>query len=104
MTYASGKHAFGFCDRTGFRYRLRDLVWEYTDGKRTGLRVGRDVVDLPHPQDSLGKFKIRDPQSLRDPRPDTGQAESRALFGWKPVGNPLTVMVGSVGTVTVTTP
>ena len=70
MTYARGKHAFGFCDRTGFRYPLADLVYEYRNGKRTGMRVGKDVLDKDHPQNFIGKFKHNDPQSLRDPRPD----------------------------------
>jgi hypothetical protein len=103
MTYSAGKRAFGFCDRTGFRYPLSDLVWEVRDGQKTGMRVGRDVVDPDHPQNFLGRVRVVDPQSLRDPRPDTSLAESRGLFGWNPVGDPVTTMVGSVGAVTVTT-
>ena len=101
MSYSSGKYAFGYCDKTGFRYPLKDLVWEYKDGKRTGMRVGKDVVDPDHPQNFLGRVRVVDPQSLRDPRPDTSLEASRGLFGWRPVGNPLTHMVGSVGTVTM---
>lgn len=101
--YARGSKAFGFCDKTGFRYPLNELVWEYNNGTRTGFRVGKDVVDPDQPQNFLGRLKINDPQSLRDPRPDTSQAESRALFGWNPVWNPIQYMVGSVGTVTVNT-
>ena len=102
MAYANGKHAFGYCDRTGFRYPLKDLVWEYKSGIKTGMRVGRDVADPDHPQNFIGQIRIFDPQALLDPRPDTGLAESRKLFGWNPVGNPLIHSVGSVGTVTVT--
>lgn len=101
--YARGSKAFGFCDKTGFRYPLSDLVWEYNNGQRTGFRVGKDVVDPDQPQNFLGRLKINDPQSLRDPRPDTSQDESRALFGWNPVWNEIQYMVGSVGTVTITT-
>ena len=103
VAYAKGKRAFGYCDKTGFRYPLNELVWEYRDGKRTGFRVGKDVVDPDHPQNFLGRVRVVGPQSLRDPRPDTALEESRGFFGWKPVGNPLTRMVGSVGTVTVST-
>jgi hypothetical protein len=103
MSYAKGKHAFGYCDKTGFRYPLADLVWEYKDGRKTGMRVGKDVVDPDHPQNFLGRLKINDPQSLLDPRPDTSLEESRRLFGWEPVGNPLIYMIASVGRVTVTT-
>lgn len=103
MSYSSGKYAYGYCDKTGFRYPLKDLVWEYKDGHRTGMRVGRDVVDPDHPQNFLGRVRVVDPQSLRDPRPDSSLEESRGLFGWRPVGHPLVNMVGSVGSVTVST-
>lgn len=71
MSYAKGKYAFGFCDKTGFRYPLKDLVDEFNNGTRTGFRVGRDVVDPDQPQNFLGRVKIFDPQSLQNPRPDT---------------------------------
>ena len=103
MPYAPGKKALGFCDKTGFRYPLKDLVWEVKDGVRTGMRVGKDVVDPDHPQNFLGRVRVVDPQSLRNPRPDTSISESRALFGWNPVGNPRNHMVGYVGSVTVIT-
>jgi len=99
--YARGKHAFGICDRSGFRYKLGDLVWEIQNGKKTGFRVGKDIVDPDQPQNFLGRVKINDPQSLRDPRPD--YAPGNGLFGWNPVWNPIQDMVGAVGTVTVVT-
>jgi hypothetical protein len=101
MTYARATKAFGFCDRTGFRYPLKDLVYEVNNGQRTGFRVGRDVVDPDHPQNFVGRLKVNDPQSLFDPRPDTSQAAANALWGWNPVGNPAQSMAGSVGAVTV---
>ena len=52
--YASGKHAYGICDRTGFRYKLEDLIYEVQHGVRTGLRVGKDVLDPDQPQNFLG--------------------------------------------------
>jgi len=70
LAYARGKYAFGFCDRTGFRYPLDQLVYEYKNGVKTGLRVGKDVADQDHPQNFLGRVKVFDPQALRDPRPD----------------------------------
>ncbi|HEY7822648.1 MAG TPA: hypothetical protein VIG24_07450 [Acidimicrobiia bacterium] len=103
MAYAKGKRAFGYCDKTGFRYPLNDLVYEYKDGHRTGFRVGKDVVDPDHPQNFLGRVRVVDPQSLRNPRPDNSIDESRSLFGWRPVGHPLVYVQGSVGTVTVET-
>jgi hypothetical protein len=103
VAYARGSKAFGFCDRTGFRYPLSELVYEVVNGKRTGFRIGKDVVDKDHPQNFLGRVKASDAQALRDPRPDTGQAAANALWGWNPVWNPAQSMVGSVGTVTVVT-
>ena len=107
--YANGKYAFGFCDRTGFRYPLGEPVPEVQNGVPTGLRVGRDVVDPDQPQNFLGRIKIFDPQSLRNPRPDRGLEESRAFFGYNPVGDGGTAPDGtdslslnvSVGDVTV---
>ncbi len=103
MAYAKGSKAFGFCDKTGFRYPLGDLVYEFRNGRRTGARVGRDVRDPDQPQNFLGRVKINDPQSLYNPRPDTSLAEANALWGWNPIWNSAQYMVASVGTVTVTT-
>lgn len=100
--YAKGSRAFGFCDKTGFRYPLNELVYEYKNGVKTGFRVGKDVVDPDQPQNFLGRLKIFDPQSLPDPRPDKALDASRGFFGWNPVGNPLTLINCAVGTVTVT--
>ena len=103
MSYAKAKYAFGFCDKTGFRYPLKDLVPEYNNGVKTGFLVGRDVVDPDQPQNFLGRLKINDPQSLRNPRPDTSLIESRTLYGFDPVGNDAVFMTASVGRVSVTT-
>ena len=102
MSYAKAKYAFGFCDKTGFRYPLKDLVPEYNNGVKTGFLVGRDVVDPDQPQNFLGRLKINDPQSLRNPRPDTSLLASRAIVGFNPVGNPAIIATGFVGRVTIT--
>jgi len=101
MSYARGKYAFGYCDKTGFRYPLSDLVPEFNNGVKTGFLVGRDVVDPDQPQNFLGRIKINDPQSLRNPRPDTSLEESRGFFGFNPVWNDLQFMQSEVGTVTI---
>ncbi|NCW67446.1 MAG: hypothetical protein EBV86_02590 [Marivivens sp.] len=86
--FVSGKYAFGFCDRTGFRYKLADLKPEYVSGVMTGMMVGKDVWDPDQPQNFLGKLgDYTDPQSLENPRPDTSQEESRRLSAFNPVGN-----------------
>ena len=85
---ASGRYAYGFCDRTGFRYKLSDLKAEYVAGVKTGLMVGEDVWDGDQPQNFLGKMgDYTDPQSLENPRPDTSQAERRKLSAFDPVGS-----------------
>lgn len=100
---ASGKYAYGFCDRTAWRYPKADLVNEYVQGKKTGLKVGRDVRDGDQPQNWLGKLKkdLPDPQALRDPRPDLSQAESRRMFSWDPVGTGNTKMAAGTTSVTI---
>jgi len=82
----SRKLAFGFCDRTGFRYPIDDLVPQYENGIRTGLLVGKDVVDIDHEQWKLGDVNANDKQTLDDPRPDQSLIESRAMFSWNPIG------------------
>ena len=101
MSYARGKYAFGYCDKTGFRYPLSDLVPEFSNGVKTGFLVGRDVVDPDQPQNFLGRIKINDPQSLRNPRPDTSLQVSRGLFGFNPVWNDAQFMTAQAGSVNI---
>lgn len=110
--YARGKHAFGFCDVTGFRYALRDLVPLIRDGRNTGFRVGFDVLDKDNPQYELGRMNMSDPQALRNPRPDTSLQQSRILGSFDPVGGGITELgsrtvgldiTGEIGRVTVVT-
>ena len=35
--YTKGSRAFGFCDKTGFRYPLNELIYEVSNGVRTGM-------------------------------------------------------------------
>ena len=68
--YASGKYAYGISDRSGFRYRLSEMVTEWN-----GAKVGPDEYEAKHPQlepVSPGP----DPQALYDPRPDTNSEVS----------------------------
>tara|TARA_E500000318_G_scaffold78545_1_gene73407 strand:+ start:502 stop:804 length:303 start_codon:yes stop_codon:yes gene_type:complete len=96
--YASGKYAYGISDRSGFRYRLREMRKEWN-----GLLVGPDEYEEKHPQLSAPNVGA-DPQALRDPRPDRN--EPLTVFVYKdqiglPEKGPRAV--GRVGTVTVTT-
>jgi len=103
--YASGKHAFGFCDRCSFRYPLADLKFEVQDGHLNGLRVCEKCKDIDHEQLQLGEFRIWDPEALQDPRPDLAEDTGRSFFGWAPVGDNIALEgTGQVGTVTISTP
>lgn len=97
----SNKNAFGFCDRTGFRYPLNDLVEQYINQVPSGLLVGKDMVDIDHEQLRIGEVEANDPQTLENPRPDQSQTESRALFSWNPVGQVGLDMSAPAGRVTV---
>jgi len=70
--FASGKNSYAISDRSGFRYRYKDMRREWN-----GLLVGRDEFEAKQPQ--LGPFrKVIDAQALRDARPD--QADSVQTF------------------------
>ena len=84
MSYSSGKYAYGVCDKTGFRYDLKDLVFEFRNGSKTGLRVGIDVVDPDHPQNFIGRIKFDDPQSIQDARPDRVEPATERLLNKDP--------------------
>ena len=84
MGYSAGKYAYGICDKTGFRYPIKELVFEMRNGVRTGLKVGYDVVDPDLPQNFLGKFKDDDSQSLLDARPDRTEPEAERLLNPNP--------------------
>jgi hypothetical protein len=99
MAFASDKNAFGISDRSGFRYRLRDMKKEWT-----GALVGKDEFETKHPQ----LFPPRvgpDPQALRNPRPD--QAEALQVYVGVPTVEAPNLqrprMIGAVGQVTVVT-
>lgn len=81
MATAKGKYAYGICDKTGFRYKLNDLVFEMKNGIKTGLKVGKDVADPDHPQNFLGRLRIHDPQSVRDARPDRIEPAVVSMLG-----------------------
>ena len=94
MAYSSGKYSYGICDKTGFRYATKDLVFEYRNGSKTGLRVGVDVVDPDHPQNFVGRMKFDDPQSIQDARPDRVEPATEVIL------NKDSLTTGSSGGVT----
>ena len=96
--FAYGKKAYGISDRSGFRYRLRDMKKEWN-----GALVGPDEYESKHPQLESPRI-ISDPQALREPRPDNTEVMNVFLFT-DTVGIPTTRLIsfGQVGEVKVTT-
>ena len=105
MSYAKGERAYGFCDRCGFRYDLKELKGETVNGTPVNNKVCPECWDHDHPQNFLWRLKPDDPRPLKYPRPDPALADTRNLYSWNPVGNqPATSQVrGTVGVVQVTT-
>lgn len=77
--FASGKYAWGMCDRCGIRARLLTLRVESKMGRQINLKTCETCWDADHPQNFLPKFVQNDPQALRWARPDTGEEPSRIL-------------------------
>jgi len=93
MAFASDKNAYGISDRSGFRYRLKDMRREWT-----GALVGPDEYEPKHPQ--LYPPKVGpDPQALRNPRPDRSEPETQVLL----VKDPFITIAGDA-TITVIEP
>tara|TARA_S200002703_G_C3801408_1_gene247736 strand:- start:4204 stop:4506 length:303 start_codon:yes stop_codon:yes gene_type:complete len=96
--YASASKTYGISDRSGFRYRLREMKKEWN-----GLLVGPDEFEPKHPQLESPNVSA-DPQAVRDPRPDSPETLKVFLYTdviGLPVSGPRAL--GKVGTVTVTT-
>lgn len=95
--FATGKNAYAISDRSGMRYRYKDMRKEWN-----GALVGKDEFEPKHPQ--LGPFrKAIDAEALKDARPD--RKEPLAVYvgagGFPNRGRPV-VGQGAVGKVTVT--
>lgn len=96
--YASGKYAFGISDRSGFRYRLREMRKEWN-----GLLVGPDEYEEKHPQLESPNVGA-DPQAVRDPRPDINEALKIFIYtDLIGLPTPRPQCNGKVGKVTVST-
>ena len=85
MAFASGKMAWGICDISGFRYRLRDMkkTWD-------GFLVGPDQWSPKHPQLNPPHFTA-DAEALRNPRPARTEPVADALL----TNNPFLSTAGS---------
>ena len=89
--YASGRKAWGYSDRSGFRYRLRDMIKEWN-----GLKVGKDEYEAKHPQLELGTHAA-DQEGLMNARPDRVENDVATIL--KP--NPFETIAASSGIINV---
>ena len=106
--FASTKRAIAECDICGFQYKLRELKNLIRKGRDTNLKACPTCWNPDHPQNSLGKYPVDDPQAIRDPRPDfAGYAQSRAQIVPVPHSSsweqPPIVGTGSIGSVVIST-
>ena len=100
--FSSGKDSYAISDRSGFRYRYKDMRREWN-----GLLVGRDEWEPKHPQ--LDPFrKVFDAEALKDARPDRNENKNAtitfpifSLINVTFIKSP--VNVGALGQVTVQT-
>ena len=89
-SFASGKYAYGISDRSGMRYRLRDMKIEWN-----GSLVGPDEFELKHPQ--LGPFKTPvEGQALKNARPSRTENPIERIL------NPNSFLSGSSGSAVIT--
>ena len=100
--FALGKRAYGISDRSGWRYRIKDMKREWN-----GSLVGKDEYEAKHPQLEPSRI-IADPQALRVSRPDTAVETSSFVvytnYGDGIIGkkiDSLATLTSSLGTVTV---
>lgn len=76
--FATGKFAYGISDRSGMRYRYKDLKKEWN-----GSLVGPDEFEAKHPQ--LGPFRtVSDPEAIRDARPSRTENPVEVLLPLNP--------------------
>ena len=94
--FATGKDSYAISDRSGMRYRYRDMRREWN-----GLLVGRDEYEPKHPQLEPVQ-KVVDAQALKDARPDRVEPLTVPVGGGGfPDRCVDSRMIGVVGTVTV---
>jgi hypothetical protein len=74
--YATGKKAWGFSDRSGFRYRLLEMKTEWN-----GLKVGPDEYEIKHPQLKPSQ-PGPDPTALYQPRVNSRTEVTRKSYCW----------------------
>ena len=96
--FAQGKHAYAISDRSGFRYKYKDMRKEWN-----GSLVGKDEFEAKQPQ--LEPFPtVVDALALKDARPDRTEPQTVIVGpGGFPDRGVAIRAFASVGEVTVTT-
>lgn len=84
--FSSGKNAFGICDVCGFRCKLSKMKKRVEKGVVTEVKCCPTCWDPDHPQLRIGEVRTIDPQSLRDPRPDSIEWEQSRAMTYPVVG------------------
>lgn len=88
--FANGKNSYALSDRSGMRYRYKDMRREWN-----GLLVGKDEYESKHKQ--LGPFrKVVDAEAIKDVRPDRTEPAVARLLGYNPFSS------GALGTSVIT--
>ena len=96
--FAQGKHAYAISDRSGFRYKYKDMRKEWN-----GSLVGKDEFEAKQPQ--LEPFPtVVDALGLKDARPDRTEPQTVTVGpGGFPNRGVAIRAIASVGEVPVTT-
>ena len=92
--YAAGKYAYGISDRSGFRYKLSDMIKEWN-----GFMVGKDEYEPKHPQLQPHR-QSTDAEAIRNARPDRIEPAVEVLLN----NNPFKSGNAGVAVVTVIQP
>jgi len=97
-SFATGKNSYAISDRSGFRYRYKDMRREWN-----GLLVGKDEFEPKQPQ-LEPRAKVSDAQALKDARPDRIEPLEVPVGGGGFPNRGIAVRaIGNIGNVTVTT-
>jgi len=96
--FAQGKHAYAISDRSGFRYKYKDMRKEWN-----GSLVGKDEFEAKQPQLEPFPTVVVD-LALKDARPDRTEPQTVTVGpGGFPDRGVAIRAIASVGEVTVTT-
>lgn len=97
---AVGKLANAICDRCGLTYRLHELRKLMVNTKLINIRVCPECWEPDQPQNSVGRYRVDDNQSLYNPRPDSTRAACNGIARWNPIiVNSLKITLGVTKTV-----